>query len=588
MSSRAPRSPRRHRSAAALLLAASLLATSCGGATTDEGGSGGGATTGADLGLTVEAGESGLEEAGEPQRGGKLTYGIEAESTAGWCLSEAQLAISGMMVVRAFYDTLTVPNADGGFSPYLAKEVTPSDDHLQWDIVLREGITFHDGSALDATVVKNNLDAYRGQYPGRASTLFLFVLQDIDSVEVVDPLTVRVHMKRPWVSFPAFLFSSSRLGMMAQAQLDASPEDCANNPIGTGPFTFAGWTRNQKINGTANPDYWQIAPDGEPYPYVEEVEFRPIPDGTVRAQSIEAGSINVMHTSTGEMIKEHFAPLRDAGKVNMLVSEAKAELGFVQLNSRIAPFDDERMRRALGHATDREDSNRRIAAGLPTVASGVFAEDTVGYLDDAGFPEFDLDKAKALVAEYEAEGNDASFSVMATTTDPTVRRQAELLQQRAGDLGVEVTIQSVEQATLITNGIAGSYQAMLFRNYPGGDPDQNYVWWYGKGNPVNFGGWDDPELNDLLDEGRETADPEERRAIYEEVNRIMTSKVYGMWSTFTPWAIVLGTDTHNVFGPPLPGPDHTQPGETSTDDPTRQPSLGLATGHSLLGMWVEQ
>ena len=136
---RTARPLRRTRAAAIGLLAAGLLAAGCGGTSSEEGETGttGGGQTREDLGLTVEAGESGLAEAGEPQRGGTLVYGLEAESSAGFCLSESQLAISGMVVVRAFYDTLTVPNGEGGFSPYLAKSVTPNEDHTEWTITLR-------------------------------------------------------------------------------------------------------------------------------------------------------------------------------------------------------------------------------------------------------------------------------------------------------------------------------------------------------------------------------------------------------------------------------------------------------------------
>jgi peptide/nickel transport system substrate-binding protein len=572
------------------LLAAGLLAAGCGGTSSEEGNTGttGGGQTREDLGLTVEAGESGLAEAGEPQRGGKLVYGLEAESTAGFCLSESQLAISGMVVVRAFYDTLTVPNAEGGFSPYLAKSVTPNEDHTEWTITLREGITFHDGTALDATVVKNNLDAYRGTYPGRPSLLFMFILQDIADTRVDDPLTVTVTTKRPWVSFPAFLFSSSRLGIMAQAQLDAPAEACATKPIGTGPFRFVSWTKNQKLVGERNPDYWQTAPDGEPYPYVDDIEFRPLPDGNVRTNAIEAGGVNIIHNSEGEKIKNTFRVMRDDGQVNLLVSDEQAEVAFVQLNNSIPPFNDVRMRRALAHGADREDANRRIGAGLPRVASGPFGPGSIGYLEDAGFPEYDPEKAKALIAEYRAEtGNDGSFTISATT-DPIAKRSAEAVQQRAKELGIDVQIQTVDQASLIDRAIAGDFQAMTFRNYPGGDPDQNYVWWYGDGNPVNFGRWDDPELSALLDEGRQTADPAERERIYQDVNRIMASEVYGYWSTYVVWAVVTAPEVHNIFGPPLPGDDPSQPGEATTDDPARQPGRGLATAHSLIGLWIEQ
>ena len=587
---RPARPVRRTRAAVAALLTAGLLATGCGGTSSEEGKTDttGGGQTREDLGLTVDAGESGLAEAGEPQRGGTLVYGLEAESPAGYCLSEAQLAISGMVVVRAFYDTLTVPNAEGGFSPYLARSVTPNADYTEWTIALREGVTFHDGSALDAIVVKNNLDAYRGAYPGRPSLLFSFILQDIADTRVDDPLTVTVTTKRPWVSFPAFLFSSSRMGIMAQAQLDAPAESCADHPIGTGPFRFVSWTRNQKLVGERNEDYWQIAPDGEPYPYVDGIELRPMPDGNVRANAVEAGDVNIIHNAEGDKIKNTFRELRDAGKVNLLVSDEQAEVAFTQLNTGAPPFDDVRMRKAAAHAIDRVEGIRRLSAGLPQPASGPFGPGSIGQLDDAGFPAYDPAAAKSLLAEYRADtGNDGSFTIM-SSTDPFAVRSAERLQQEMREIGVEVTIETVDQVRLIDGAIAGTFQAMTFRNYPGGDPDQNYVWWYGDGNPVNFGRWDNPELNDLLDAGRQEPDPAERQRIYQDVNRIMAGEVYGLWSSWVVWAVVTAPTVHNIFGPPLPGDDPSQPGDATTDDPARQPGRGLATTHSLIGLWIEQ
>ncbi len=132
----------------ALLLSLVMLLAACGGGKSDSGGN------------------AAEEDAGDPVRGGAVTYGIEAETGDGWCLQEAQLAISGILVARSIYDTLTAPNADGDYVPYLAKSVEPNDDYTSWTITLREGVKFHDGSDLTAEVVKNNLDAYRGQYHG--------------------------------------------------------------------------------------------------------------------------------------------------------------------------------------------------------------------------------------------------------------------------------------------------------------------------------------------------------------------------------------------------------------------------------------
>ena len=584
MSLRASRSRRTR--AGALVLAASLLAVSCGGSKSNDPEAGPDSES---AGLNAQAGESGLTDAGEPQRGGTLLYGVEAESTAGFCLAEAQLAISGMLAVRAFYDTLTVPNAEGGYVPYLAKSVEPNADSTEWTITLRDGIKFHDGTDLDATVVKNNLDAYRGKYAGRNSLLFSFILQDIADVTVADPLTVKVTTKRSWVSFPAFLFASSRLGIMAQAQLDAPGEACANKPIGTGPFKFVSWTKNQKLVGERNETYWQIAPDGKPYPYVDGIEFRPSPDSTVRSQSIESGVLNIIHTTDGEKISALFRELRDDGKANMLVSEDSAEVSFIQLNHTVPPFNDVRMRRALALASDRDDVNRRVNAGLPTVAEGPFGPGSIGFLEDTGFPQYDIEAAKALLAEYQAENPEAETGfTISSTTDPAVKRIAELIQQRASEVGIKIKIDVVEKAALIDRAISKNYQAMVFRNYPGGDPDINYVWWYGKGNPVNFGGWEDEELDKLLDAGRSETDPAKRTEIYQDVNRRMATEVHGMWAWFTPWAVVTAPEVHNILGPPLPGADPSQAGEATTDDPAQQPSTGLATGHSLLGLWIEQ
>ena len=573
------------------VVALSLVASACGGKKADESGDSG--PTLAEKGLTAQDGESGLADAGDPQRGGTLIYGVEAD-TDSYCLSEGQLAISGMMVVRAFYDTLVVPNAEGDYVPYLAKSIDHNDAYDEWTLTLRDGVKFHDGSDLTAEVVKNNLDAYRGTYEGRASLLFGFTLSNIDSVEATGPMEVTVKTKVPWVAFPAYLYSSSRMGIMAQAQLD-SGENCNKDIIGTGPFKLVSWTQNAKMVGERNPDYWQTAPDGEPYPYADGIEFRPIPDGQARNQAIEAGDINIMHTSNAADIADKFWKMREAGDVNMFVSEEYAELAFLQLNHTIAPFDDVRMRKAMAYAADREQINQIIGDGLPTIANGPISPGTAGFTEDTGYPEYDQAEAKKLIDEYVAEGGDPSFTLSATT-DPTVQRLAQMVQSRAKAVGVTVKIRNRDQAALINDAIGKNFQAMTFRNFPGGDADSLYVWFHSGGvgddgnatNPVNFAGIADEEVDKALDEGRSETDPEKRKAIYEGLNERMGSQVHGLWTWFTPWAIVESSNVHGILGPPLPGDDPSQPGEVSTDDAARQPSLGLATGHSLIGLWIDQ
>ncbi|HXH59660.1 ABC transporter substrate-binding protein, partial [Iamia sp.] len=508
-------------------------------------------------------------------RGGSVTYGLEAETGDGWCLPESQLAISGILVARAIFDTLTAPNADGEYVPYLAESVEPNEAFDEWTITLRDGVTFHDGSELTAEVVKNNIDAYRGQYEGRAALLFIFVLDNIDTVEVTDDLEVTVTTKVPWVSFPAFLHSSGRLGMIAQAQLDDA-ESCDRELIGTGPFEFESWDPGREFVATANEDYWQEAPDGEPYPYLEEIRFVPIVESEQRVNALESGEIDLMHSS-GAQDAITLDGLEEDGVVKNRSSEQFAEVSFVQINSSKAPLDDVRVRRALALANDRADYKEVINRGRFTMASGPFAEGSPAYLEDAGYPsEQDLEEAEALIAEYEEEVGPLRTMTYQATPGAANQEVAVYIQQTLQEVGIDIEIETVQQDKLIDNAISGDYDLMGFRNYPGGDPDELYVW-FNSTSPVNFGRIKDPEIDRLLEEGRSEPDPDTREQIYQDLNRQFGEQVWSIWAHWTTWRISTQPEVFGYTPETLPAlPDGSDPFE------------GLATGHPLHGLWVDE
>ena len=560
----------RHR-VVALAAALSILVTSCGLI----GGKGADSPEGDAAGVTVAATESGLDTAGKPQRGGQLVYGLEAEvSDKGYCLPEAELAISGMQVARALYDTLTVPGEDGSYVPYLAKAVDHDDTYKQWTISLRPGVTFHDGSSLDAKVVKNNLDAYRGAYPGRSPLLFSFVLANVADVEAVNELTVRVTMKKPWVAFPAVLYASGRLGIMAQSQLDASPEDCSTKPIGTGPFSFVSWTRDESLKVRRYPKYWQKAPDGKPYPYLNAVEFRPMQNSDSRIAALQQGELNMLHTSTSADMADTLPKLRDSGAINLLVSSERTEVAYLMMNTSKAPFGDRAARLAIAHAIDRDALNEQANKGYPEVANGPFATNVLGHLDDPGFPKHDLAAAKAQVASMKKAGDDTTLSLL-TSAGPVAVRQAQIQASMLEAAGFKVTLEIETEADLIKRVISGDYELASFRNQPGEDPDMDYIWWYGDDNPVNFGRFNDKVINQNLDKGRTSADPDVRRAAYEAVNREFAKQVWNVWLWHAPWAVAEASNVHGILGPDLPGDGGP-------------PSARLVTGHSLLGVWIDR
>ncbi|HEV7720791.1 MAG TPA: ABC transporter substrate-binding protein [Iamia sp.] len=528
------------RSTAALVLVLALVAGCGGKADRFGGGRGGGGDT---------------DAVASPVRGGTLTYGLDAETGGGWCLPESQLAGSGITVARAIYDTLTMPDRDGGYVPFLAEAVEPSDDFTEWTITVRDGVTFHDGSALTAEVVKNNLDAYRGA-PGdhaRSPLLTIFVFANIAGVEVTGERELVVTTEVPWPAFPAFLYSAGRLGMMAQAQLDDT-ESCATGLIGTGPFVLDEWVQGRELRARRNPHYWQIAPDGEAYPYLDEIVFEPIVEAEQRTNALLADDIQMGRFFTAAdriQLREE----GEAGTLAVFETESESLKGFWQLNVSKPPLDDVRIRRAMALAIDREEHRDTLDQGEFTDANGPFGPESPAYLEDTGYPmEQDRDEARRLVAEYEAEVGPIRTIRYQHWPEPAQQEQAVFFQQSMAEIGIEITIETVQQDALIDAAVAGDYDMMSFANYPSGDPDELTVWFTGQ-SPVNFARFDDAEVDRLLAAGRVETDPDARGAIYQDLNRRLGEQAYMLWHTFmTPFVasstVVHGYDPETAAGLP--------------------------------------
>ncbi len=536
----------------AAALAMGLVAAACGG-----GGDSGGKTA------------SAPGDEGTPVPGGRVIYALEAETNAGWCLPEGQLAIAGIQVARTIYDTLVQPDESGKMVPMLAESIEPNDAFDEWTLKIREDVKFHDGTDLTAEVVKNNLDAYRGQYAGRKPLLFIFVLDNIDTVEATDASTVKITTKKPWPALPSFLFSSGRLGIMAQAQLD-NADNCDKDLIGTGPFKLKDWKVNDKFVADKNPDYWQMDADGNALPYLDEIEYRPVPDTNSRVEGLQTGQFDIIHASGGEAAQQ-LAPLADSGQINEISNSDAAEVSYGMNNEAKAPFDNLDARLAVAYGVDREEFTKLRTGGLQEVASGPFAPGNMGYVEDTGFPSYDVDKAKEHAAAYKkATGKDLSFT-LSYASDPSTKTNAELIQSQLADAGIDVKLTSTDQAALIDRAIGGDFQMMLFRNHPGGDPDTQYVWWH-TGSPVNFGKINDPEIDKALDEGRSEPDEAKRAEIYENMNKRFAEQAHNLWLNWSLWTIASVPEVHGILGP---------------DQKDMKPYTGLATGTPVDGIWVE-
>jgi peptide/nickel transport system substrate-binding protein len=571
-----PVTPRRKSRTIALLLILVLVVAACGSSKkSSSSGSSSSASSSADT--------------SKPVVGGSVVFAQEAEKANGLCLPEAELDISGINYARTIYDTLTAPTESGKFVPFLAKSVTSNADGTEWTIGLRDGIKFHDGTALDATVVKNNLDAYRGKYPGRSPLLFAIVFRLISAVDVVDPATVKVTMTSSWPTFDSYLWSTSRLGMMAQAQLDAGA-DCAKKLIGTGPFKLQDWVINDHFTAAKNPDYWQKDKDGVRLPYLDSITFKPIADGQQRLNGLASGQFQLTHTSSS-IDQEQFRALAKQGKITENESDKFAEVSHLMLCSAVdpakptvcpgSPFSNAHARKAVALALDRPTLIHVRGRDIPKIASGPFAPGAVGFLEDAGFPKFNLDEAKKEVAAYTAETGKALEFTYGGTTDPESIETQNFIKGMFELAGMKVSTYTVEQTQYISVAIARNYQMYGWRNYPGSDPDSLFVWWHcGNSaetplpcdNPVNFGAFNDPTISTDQEKGRVETDPAKRAALYEDLNKQFSKQLYNLWTNWTVWAVPTATNVHGVFGPDLPDGS--------------KPSPGLAAGNPMSGLYV--
>ena len=545
----------RHRPRAVTVVTALVLfAAACGGGGGDD--SEGGA----------DATPSTTEAAGEPTPGGTLVYGVEAETAGGFCLPEAQLALSGIQVARSMYETLTAPNENGEYVPLLAKSVTPNATYDEWTIVLREGVKFHDGTDLTPEVVKNNIDSWRGLYPARHPTLGPLTMGNWGDVTATGPLTLTITTKTPWPAFPAHLYGNGRLGMISQAQLD-DPDHCNDKMIGTGPFMLDEWVPNDHLSVVKNPDYWRAG-----LPYLDGIEFRPILEATQRVNALQGGDIQVTHVMNSLQVAQ-LQDLAAAGDIATCQADQFSDTVYTMLNSGAPPFDNILARRAVAQAIDNKTLNEVREKSIPQIATGPFPPGNIGHLDDTGMPAYDLDAAKATVAKYEQEtGEKIAFTIL-STPEPANIETGQMVKEMAAKAGIDITLQQIEEAALINRVLGGDYNAVFWRNHSGSDPDLQYAWWKSD-SPVNFGRFKDPEIDRLLDAGRQEADPAKRRQIYEDLNRRFADRLWNLWSLWSMWTIGTATDVHGVIGPDLPDGS--------------KPFPGLADGHPVTGLWIDR
>ena len=325
--------------------------------------------------------------AAEPQYGGTLVMGLEAETTNGLNPVNAQAAVSGHILFRSLYDTLTIEGVGGEAVPYLLESITSNDDFTEWTMTLRPGITFHDGSPADSAALKRHFEEQaKGTLTGIAVGDW-----EIQTIEIVDDLTIEMFLGRAAASMPNYL--TSHLGYFgAPSMHDLGQEGAARNPIGTGPFMLEEWIPNEVTRMVRNPNYWRSDAEGRQLPYLDAIKFRPIPDTDGRFAALRSGDLDASSVNTGIRIDDYNEQFKTFWQ-----GAQYAETSYLMFNASRAPLDNAEFRRALAQCTDRQTFNDlRWDGQVPS--TGPFSPGTPGYLEDSGFPAYDPGAGSATIA----------------------------------------------------------------------------------------------------------------------------------------------------------------------------------------------
>ncbi|MEM7720840.1 MAG: ABC transporter substrate-binding protein [Pseudomonadota bacterium] len=408
----------------------------------------------------------------------------------------AAAAIDEVVYANVF-EGLTRFGPDGSVNPGLAESWTISEDGAVYTFTLREGVTFHDGTAMTADDVVFSLDRARAEGSTNAQAA---LFANIESVEAVDDTTVQVTLDGP---DGAFLFDMA-WGDAVIVALE-SAETNATNPIGTGPFRFAEWVQGDRVELVRNDAYW-----GEPVA-LEAATFRFISDPNAQFAAMMAGDVDAFPNFSAP---ETLAQFEADPRFEVIVGSTEGET-ILAMNNAQAPLDDIRVRQAITHAINRQDIIDGAMFGYGTPIGTHFAPHNPDYVDLTDLSPHDPDRARALLAEAGVE--DLTLRLMLPPPS-YARRGGEIIAAQLREVGITTEITNVEWAQWLEQVFRGKdFDLTIVSHTEPADiniyarPD--YYFQYGAAPFV-----------EIMDNLAVTTDPAERSALNQQAQRMIAEE----------------------------------------------------------------
>lgn len=411
-------------------------------------------------------------------------------------------------VYNQIYDGLVKKDNDMNIVPGLAESWNKVDER-RTIFNLRKGVKFHNGETLTAKDVKFTLDRMKNQ------PTVSFLISEIELVNVIDDYTVEIVTKN---GFGPLLSHLSHPGavILNEKAVTNSSERYDQNPVGTGPYILDKWLAGDRIFLKANPEYYL----GKSA--IENIVIKAIPEGTNRTIALETGEADIVYDVDPVDIDK----IKSNNDLKFLYEQSLGN-SYLGLNTQHKPFDDVRVRQAIAYAINVDDIIEVVYKNTAIPGSSPISPKIPGYNKDVKNYEYNVEKAKKLLAEA---GYPNGFKTSIWINDNTSRKDiATILQDQFKTIGIDAAIETLEWGAYIDRTAAGEHDMYILGWVTvTGDPDYGlypvfHTSAHGRAGNRSF--YSNATVDRLLDEARISTDQEKRMDNYREIQRIIQEEI---------------------------------------------------------------
>ncbi|MDP3387617.1 MAG: ABC transporter substrate-binding protein [Eubacteriales bacterium] len=442
-------------------------------------------------------------------------------------------------VFHQIFNYLIDLKTDSTMVPGLAESWEYSEDGSEITFHLRKGVKFHNGDTMNAEDVAFSLNNAIGSAATKNVTSMM------DSAEVIDENTVLLKLKYPFGAIE-FCIAASQMGIVNKKAYEADPDGFGRNPVGTGPYKFVDWKGGDRIVLERFDDYYKGPA------VIKDVTFIIMTDSSTAVLALEKGEVDIIDT-----------PPRTEKQYLLTQPQLKyydteiAATAFIAFNHEDEYFSNAKVRQAVAHSINKETLIMGALEGDGTPLETPMAVNVFGWPEDFKFWEYDVEKAKALLAEA---GYPDGFTItLKTTESPTYSKPTEVIQDQLKQIGITANIEKLERGafwdSLLTKRDYGMGMAAWSVVYP--DADHIYATFHSDmiTTGLNYMNYNNKDLDALLDEGRTSTDPERRKVIYREICELFkeNSVMVPLYTYMSPIAAdknlkgVLPSPTNRMF-----------------------------------------